>query len=171
MYQKRDLKIGVCYKAIVGNLHFSVLSKQELSLLFSDGRICGRMVEPLLAKIFNDFTCSISGNNKFDLTKISNINLKQEIKTFTRSSGCNLIPSSQIGKGRKYDISEYHTRVKQMESYIIVDIRDFPNIKIIAWGSDHILKNYSDGRPGKKDGKVSDKIFNSPEIIDLGVLE
>lgn len=171
MYQKRDLEIGVCYKAIVGNLSFSILNQQELILLFSDGRICGRMVEPLLARIFNDFICKIVGNNKFDLTKISNIDLKQEVKTFTRSSGCNLIPSSQIGKGRKYDVIEYHVRVKQMETYIVVDIRDFPNIKIIAWDSKHILKNYSDGRFGKTTGKVSDKIFKSNKIIDLGILE
>lgn len=164
MYQKIDLNLGVRYEAKIGNLGFGPLKESDLESLFSDGRICGRMVEPLLPTIFNDLVCVIGGNSKFDLTRISN-GKKQEVKTYTKSSGCKLIPSSQIGKGRKYSKSEFHKRAQQMESYIIVDIREFPNINIISHSSNHILLNYSTGI------NIPATILDSQIVVSLGELK
>jgi len=147
------------YKYMVTNFTFDNLSKKTLISLFSDGRICGRIIEPLLAEIFEDFNCFCEGNNKYDLIRIST-GQKSEVKTFTKN-GCNLIPSCQIGSKRNYDREEYYQRIFLMEAYFIVDIRKFPMLYIIAHPSSHIRSAYPDGR------KISDSIFNSNKIINL----
>ena len=152
----RVLEYGVRYDYVVDNLAFGPLSRNALNKLFSDGRVCSRMIEPLVALLFDDL--DFKGNDN-GLVRLST-NKKQEVRTFTKS-GCNLVPSSQLGIGREYNKDEYLARVASVESYIIVDIRSFPALSIISWPSFYIMSKYSDGR------KVSDSILKGNKSIKL----
>lgn len=161
--KKVELITGALYRASINRMSFGPLHKKQLIKLYSDGRIGGRMVEPIVAEIFLDYRCDIGGNNKYDIIRESTDG-KNEVKTYTKSSGCKLIPSSQIGTGRKYNREAFIKRANSIEKYFIVDIRDFPNIAIIAHDSKDIIKRYPDGI------NIPDSIFESEKIIDLGYI-
>lgn len=158
------METGVRYDAILKDIVVGPIKYDILIKLFSDGRVGGRLVEPLISELFDDFQCSVGGN-KYDIKRISN-GKEQEVKSFTKSSGCKLIPSRQIGTQRSYDQSVYHKYINEKESFIIVDIRNLPKVSIISIPSSDILNNY----PGtqKTQPKVDDSIFNVKKIIDLG---
>lgn len=148
----------------VDDISFGPIEKEVLIKQFSDGRVGGRLVEPLIAAVFNGYICSVGGN-RYDLLKNGK---EQEVKVFTSSSGCNLIPSGQIGKGRKYDQNEYHKYASKKDHFIIVDIRSFPVLYMVKHSSANILNKY----PGSKNKKpkVDDSIFNTQHVVNIGII-
>jgi hypothetical protein len=46
-------------------------------------------------------------------------------------NGCWLIPSNQIGSGRKYNELDYHIKIKNIHGYIIIDTSEYSNTKTL----------------------------------------
>ena len=78
---------------------------------------------------------------------------KYEMKGFTRN-GCKFVPSSMLGKGRHIDINLLAEGIRDHKlTYIIIDISEFPFIRVKFIDGNKLLKEYPTGeiRVNKKE--------------------
>lgn len=120
---------------------FGSLGEEELYSLFRDGRVVSHFLQILITKWFPELRF-VDGKG-FD--HLDDSNLKYELKGFTKG-GCKLLPSNQIGQGRKANPVLWKEHVQKNNlSYIITDIVDFPKIKLIFKRGTDLTTTYPSG--------------------------
>lgn len=114
------------------------IPKDVIAALLQDGRIGSHVVDTAFPHMFNNIRKRRNANSQYDLEysvpSKSNITAltfyKLDSKTLTKSSGVNLVPSSQVGKGRGFDRNEAAARAALVKYYVITDIRTAPVVYI-----------------------------------------
>ena len=128
---------------IVYNPRFDNLPPELINEIFKDGRPFSHFAEHWLDNNYNGLT-HVPGCKSYDFINTNNNSIKYDEKTFTKK-GCNFMPSSMIGTGRKFNKKEFETHANEL-NYIIVSNVNFPIIKIkFITGSDLLVK-YPSGR-------------------------
>ena len=117
----------------VDNISFGDLNDDELSTMFTDGRLASHFLERQLTKWFPKLTF-VDKKGHDHLDEEGN---KYDQKCFTKG-GLGFAPSHMGGKGRVFVQEEAHEHAKEI-TYICCDIVDFPLVKVrFAKGSDLI---------------------------------
>lgn len=118
----------------VENISFGTLTQEELSEMFTDGRLVSHFLERQLTKWFPKLTfVDARGYDHVDTE-----GNKYDQKCFTKG-GLTFAPSNMLGKGRKIIEEEAHEHAKDI-TYICCDVVDFPIVKVkFAKGSDLIV--------------------------------
>jgi hypothetical protein len=117
----------------VDNISFGDLNDDELSSMFTDGRLASHFLERQLTKWFPKLTF-VDKKGHDHLDEEGN---KYDQKCFTKG-GLGFAPSHMGGKGRVFVQEEAHEHAKEI-TYICCDIVDFPLVKVrFAKGSDLI---------------------------------
>jgi hypothetical protein len=124
-----EIEFNKTYRFEVESVSFADLTKEELSTLFSDGRVASHFIEIQITKWFPELERKEIKRGRAKSDHIGTDNVIYEMKNFTKY-GCKLMPSYMYGGSRKFDFYEYD-RLAQMTKYIICDIRKFPTVKII----------------------------------------
>jgi len=118
------------------------LSVEDLIELLKDGRFCSPFMEKMVCKWFPELTNV--NQKKYD--HICEKGNKIEQKGFTRATGCKFIPSNMIGEGRHKDLDIVAEGIKEHNlTYCIVDIVDFPSIRIKFIDGKKLLREYPSG--------------------------
>lgn len=125
----------------IKNFTFHTLPPEVTSKLFQDGRVFSHFIEHQLAQDFG--LTHVSGCKSHDMVDPLNPEIKYEQKTFT-ARGCKIMPSSMIGKGRKFDKTIFAEKAAKL-IYIIVSNADFPNIKIKFSAGTDMVALYPNG--------------------------
>lgn len=117
-------KIGERAKLdLTDKMQLGPIKKQTLYERFTDGRISGLLAEDLVSALYNNLTKSPAENTPYDLIDVDGN--KYEVRTVTKG-GVQLIPSAQIGTGRKYDEDKHRVKHDSLYAYIFIDVRDSP---------------------------------------------
>ena len=129
------------------NLTMGEIPKVVINTFLKDGRVTSHIVDKILPHIFKNVQYVNNAGSNHDLT-IQDTNGKRhkiESKTLTKSSGLDLTPSSQKGKGRTFDMDEALARAQLVTAYVITDITHAPHIVVWTLGKaqvqDIIRKN------------------------------
>tara|TARA_B100000745_G_scaffold199345_1_gene131491 strand:- start:1068 stop:1520 length:453 start_codon:yes stop_codon:yes gene_type:complete len=135
-------KLNKVYNKEIVGFSFGELPREELIELFKDGRVASKFLEKCVAKWFPEI-------RNVDQPHYDHIDIegnKIEQKGFTRN-GCKFVPSSMIGKNRHIDLNELAKGIKEHNlTYSIVDIVEFPSIKIKFVNGKKLLSEYSSGQ-------------------------
>ena len=135
-------------KEIVG-FSFGELSREELIELFKDGRFASPFMEKMITKWFPELT----NVNKKHYDHVNIEGNKFEQKGFTRY-GCKFSPSNMIGEGRHKDLNKLAEGIEEHNlTYCVVDIIEFPSIKIKFVDGKKLLSEYPSGeiRPNQRE--------------------
>ena len=125
-----------CDTFIIENISFGDLSQDELSEMFTDGRLVSHFLERQLTKWYPELTF-VDGRGYDHLDTEQN---KYDQKCFTKG-GLTFAPSNMIGKGRSIDEAVASEHVQSI-TYICCDVIDFPLVKVkFVKGSD-LEKDY-----------------------------
>lgn len=117
----------VVYKVRLDGIRFNNIPEEELYELYKDGRIGSRFMEIWIKHNFQGIEKVTKGNAPYDL--LSTDYKKYDEKTLTKN-GLSLTPSNQKGQGRKFDAEKFAQRNRELDYYVIVDIRNFPILKL-----------------------------------------
>jgi len=127
--------------------HFSLkipkvgdLTTEEINEVFQDGRQASPVLERQLVKWFPELT-HIKGCKDHD--HIDTQGNKYDAKNFTKR-GLKFMPSKMIGVGRSFNKNEFHNKAKNL-TYIVCDIVDFPQIKVVFKNGKELIKEYPNG--------------------------
>lgn len=89
-------------------------------------------------------------NDSYDFDyKIKNDSIRVEMKCFGKN-GCKILPSNQLGVGRKKDQEEFEYRIKK-SIYLICDITNTPKLRVIFYKGEDLYKLYPSGTIKSKD--------------------
>jgi hypothetical protein len=132
------------------DVSISLLSKQEIKELYSDGRAISPMLEKIIPKIFN---LTRADGNGYDYL-IEDTDKRVELKMITKN-GTKTSPSCMQGKSRKYDLEKHKDTIKSNYAYLFIDITQFPKIRI------YIIKSCDDLIFKEKAYSTSIKLLNS----------
>lgn len=125
---RRKFEVGILYKLdLTGKIKFGPIPQQLLWHKFTDGRVFGLLGEALVKAIYNNLSESPSASAAFDF--IDADGKTYEVRTITKS-GASLLPSAQIGAGRKFDEKDYLAKRKSIYAYIFIDNRQSPIFRI-----------------------------------------
>jgi len=119
----------------LGNLPSHIIIK-----LFRNGSIMGKIAEEIICNEIPEFEKAPKSQEDYDIINKKD-GSKWEVRCLTKY-GANLIPSYQIGKGRKYNEEEFKRKLQKIEGFVIVDIVNFPEInifKIKSWDAFYIF--------------------------------
>ena len=150
---------------ITGTVKFDSIPPESLYELYKDGRVFGPLAEELTAKRFKKMVKSPELNGFWDVQHTT-WGHTYEVRTLTKG-GANLIPSNQIGAGRKYNEEEYLEKLNNIYGFILFDIRNIPEIRIISMkttengGINNFLKN----NKGEVLRRITPRLFD--ELFDL----
>ena len=135
------IKLNKVYTKEISAFSFGDLSGKELIELFKDGRFASPFMEKMVTKWFPELT---NVNKKhYDHVDIEGNKLEQ--KGFTRN-GCKFIPSNMIGEGRHKDLNKLAEGIEEHNlTYCVVDIVEFPSIKIKFVDGKKLLSEYPSG--------------------------
>ena len=137
---KDDIILNKTYTHIIENFSFGNLSQQVLIKFYKDGRHFAPVIELYLQEMFP--LIHKEGCASYDFTDDSNN--KYDEKTFTKG-GCNFMPSSMIGTGRKFDKVKFNEKANKL-IYIIVSNINFPEIKIRFVRGIDLIIDYPNGK-------------------------
>lgn len=132
------------------DVSMSLLSKQEIKELYSDGRAISPMLEKIIPKIFN---LTRADGNGYDYT-IEDSDKRVELKMITKN-GTKSSPSFMQGKSRKYDYEKHKDTVNSNYAYLFIDITNFPKLRI------YVIKSCDDLIFKEKAYSTSIKLLNS----------
>lgn len=123
------------------------LSTDEAISVFKNGSACAKPLELMLCS--NSFFPKLNYVDKhgYDYTiwdVHSGVKRKLDLKNFTNSSGSKFMPSGMIGKGRKFNIEEFHEHAKEL-TYIFCDITNFPKINVVFKDGGELISKYPKG--------------------------
>lgn len=152
--EPESIQLNTTFTHILENLGFDILSPSQVIDRYKDGRPFSHMIELWLECKYP--LKYIPGCKKYDHTAIHDENIKYDQKTFT-TNGCKFMPSSMIGKGRKFDQTIFEEKAKDL-IYIIVSNVNFPEIKIKFVRGIDLIVDYPKGEIPFKD---LDKFFIS----------
>jgi hypothetical protein len=137
---KDDIILNKTYTHIIESFSFGNLSQQVLIKFYKDGRHFAPVIELYLQEMFP--LIHKEGCASYDFTDDSNN--KYDEKTFTKG-GCNFMPSSMIGTGRKFDKVKFNEKANKL-IYIIVSNINFPEIKIKFVRGIDLIIDYPNGK-------------------------
>lgn len=124
------LKLGVVYRLdLTDKIMFGPIKKQILYERFTDGRISGLLSEDLANSLYNNITKAPSEKSFYDV--MDDEGRKYECRTITRK-GSSLLPSNQLGQGRRRDLQKHQEKQRSLFAYIFTDIRHSPIFRIVA---------------------------------------
>ena len=125
----KKIEIGKLYEFEIPkeDLRIGSISFDRICQRFKDGRIGGHFLEDFIEGWFDELECMPKCNKSFD--HVGDDDKIYECKSFTKSSGAKICPSSMVGSGRYYD-SDKHKKIAKQLIYIIGDIRKFPKVRI-----------------------------------------
>ncbi len=115
--------------------------------LFKDGRTASRILEQYLPMWFENLTFV----DKKGFDHIDQSGNKYDLKGFT-ARGANFCPSSMLGAGRSFDITEFQKHATSID-YIFSDITEFPKINIVFKHGAELLTTFPTGKIKKSDQK------------------
>ena len=142
------IELNKTYLKEIENFSFGDLTREELTILFRDGRTTSRFMEKLATKWFPELT-------NVDVKHYDHVDTegnKFEMKGFTKSpktgkGGCAFVPSSMLGKGRTIDLDELAEGISEHKlTYIITDIVNFPKVMVRFVDGKELLKTYPNGK-------------------------
>jgi hypothetical protein len=117
----------------IDNISFGDLSNNELSDMFTDGRLASHFLERQLTKWYPE----LEFVDKRGYDHVDKDGNKYDQKCFTKG-GLTFSPSNMAGKGRVFVQEEAHDHAKNI-TYICCDIVDFPTVRVkFSKGSDLI---------------------------------
>ena len=117
----------------VENVSFGDLTEEELSKMFTDGRLASHFLERQLTKWF-PFLTFVDKKGHDHIDEDGNM---YDQKCFTKG-GLGFAPSHMGGKGRVFVQEEAHEHAKKI-TYICCDITEFPDVRVkFAEGKDLI---------------------------------
>lgn len=118
---------------VVDNISFGDLSDDELSDMFTDGRLASHFLERQLTKWYPELTFV----DKRGYDHVDEEGNKYDQKCFTKG-GLGFAPSHMGGKGRVFVMEEAHEHAKDI-TYICCDVVAFPTVRVkFARGKDLI---------------------------------
>lgn len=121
---------------VVDNISFGDLTADELSEMFTDGRLASHFLERQLTKWYPELTF-VDGRGHDHVDTEGNL---YDQKCFTKG-GLGFAPSNMVGKGRTIDES-VATEHAQKITYICCDVLEFPTVRVkFARGTD-LVKDY-----------------------------
>jgi len=167
-----NIQLDTTYNMTIANFQFGDLSNDVLVNLFRDGRTCSPFIQMQLQVWFPDL--KYVNQAGFDHVAITN-GQKYEHKSFTKS-GCNFAPSNMVGSGRevKPELVKEHI-VKENLIYCVVDIVDFPGIRVRFEKGLDMIQKYGNCKIPFKDResffKKDEKSFENPLTILEKVVE
>jgi len=112
-----------------GQISFCGLSEEILYPLFRNGSVTGKLVEPLVCQELG-YQKSEHSQDFYDVTQDGKL---WEVRCFTQY-GASLIPSNQVGAGRKYNEKEFFEKLDNIAGFIFIDIRQFPKMTFYKCG-------------------------------------
>ena len=124
------------YMFKVDNISFGDLNDDELSTMFTDGRLASHFLERQLTKWFPKLTF-VDKKGHDHLDEEGN---KYDQKCFTKG-GLGFAPSHMGGKGRVFVQEEAHAHAKEI-TYICCDIVDFPLVKVRFAKGSELIKEF-----------------------------
>jgi hypothetical protein len=152
------IKLNETYKFKIDNLAFGELSKNEIIVIFKDGRNSSSLLSKHIEKWFPSLTCMSQDNKGYDF--IDSNGIEYECKSFTEN-GATICQSSMHGGHREFDEIQHHINLSKY-IYMIVDIVNFPEIKIIFKNGIE-LSHYKNGKIPFKDRDI---IFNNSPTFE-----
>jgi hypothetical protein len=124
------ININKIYTFTIEQCSWGDLTRDDLNLLFRDGRACAPLIQLQLTKWF-DCLDYVNGSGFDHMHKVDQTYF--EHKCFTKG-GCNFAPSFMVGSGRKIHdpvhASPADRKIYDELIYIITDITEFPTIKV-----------------------------------------
>jgi hypothetical protein len=142
--QMNKIKFDTIYKFdLSGTFSFGSLNKEQLKEIYKDGRVASHLLEPQLVNWFPEIR-HVKGCKDHDHVDRIDENIKYDAKNFTKAGGCKFLPSNMIGVGRKFDQEQFLFKTQKM-NYIICDIIDFPEIKVIFKKGSQLADKYRNG--------------------------
>lgn len=106
---------------------YKLFSEEQINKRFQDGRISSHFMEDFICEHYN-LNQANNCQKYFDATDKNNQN-KFEIKCLTKR-GLSITPSNMKGQGRKFN-QKLFKEICLETIYIICDITNFPNVKMI----------------------------------------
>jgi len=143
------IELNKVYNKEIIDFSFGELSREELIELLKDGRFASPFMEKMVTKWFPELT----NVNKKHYDHVDIEGNKVEQKGFTRN-GCKFIPSNMIGVGRHKDLNKLAEGIEEHYlTYCVVDIIEFPSIKIKFVDGKKLLSEYPSGeiRPNQRE--------------------
>ena len=116
---------------------FGSIAKDSLYEIFRDGRITGLLAEYFIESEFSNMNRVRNNNSYLDL--IDDKGKKFEVKCFT-ARGVSFLPSNQKGQGRKFNANDYRARLLNIDYFIVVNISQLPQVKILTFFSYFIVE-------------------------------
>lgn len=145
------IELNKVYEFTLNNVRFADLNKEELNSLFQDGRVASHFLEIQITKWFPELERKEikRGRAKSDHTDGKKL---YEMKNFTKY-GCKVMPSYQYGGNRSFNFEEFN-ELAQQTTYIICDIRNFPNITVLFKKGSDMVKLFPTGLIGPNEGEL-----------------
>lgn len=122
---------------LTDSMRFGTLTSKKLADIFKDGRNSGMHLEHLLCDMFTNLERSNREQSHFDLID-NEWGTSYEVKTVTKH-GTKTSPSNMIGQGRKYNVEDHRRKLKEIDYYMFIDVKESPIFKVIPIISDDRL--------------------------------
>jgi hypothetical protein len=137
------IQLNKIYNFTIDNSKFGDLDDNELNSLFQDGRVASHFLEIQITKWFPELQRKEIKRGRAKSDHVDENNIIYEMKNFTKY-GCKVMPSYQYGGSRNFNFDEFEKLAKET-TYIICDIRKFPNIRIIFKNGNDMVKMFPKG--------------------------
>lgn len=140
-----------------------IFSVPELSNMFKDGRVFGKLAEHILTMEFDNLSLAPEGG-PFDLRGTEGETI--EVKSITKG-GFDTSPSAMLGAGRSYSADGHAARIHSIAEnggyYILADNRQLPVIAFypVAATEELIFVNRNNNETGKRTSNQADMFINA----------
>lgn len=115
------------YKTDMSNVvQYGDIPKEILYEKFKDGRVAGLLNEVLAATLFNNIEKTLLEGAAFDVYDVK-WGTTYEVRSVTKG-GTKTCPSAMVGAGRKYNLEEHLKKMENIDYFLFIDVRDFPNL-------------------------------------------
>ena len=112
---------------ITDRIELGHIKKQVLYDKVTDGRISGLLMEDFIESAFENVAKAPNAKSPFDLYVDD---YKYESRVVT-GNGVKLIPSNQIGTGRKFNLEGYKAKRAGLDGYVFTEVADSPVLRIL----------------------------------------
>lgn len=140
-----ELKNGVLQWDIPNIAKALKISEDDTRAYFTDGRRVSFILERRLAKEVIQGKLAISEGAGYDL--LDEEGGKWEVRSISRH-GIYFCPSYMVGSGRSFDEKGFLIKLKEIEGYIVSDIKQFPNVPYWIIPKTIVLKWWQENRLG-----------------------
>lgn len=131
------------------------ISKENVIEYFTDGRRVSFILERRLAKEKLDGTIAKSEGASYDI--IAKNGCKWEVRSISKD--VYFCPSYMVGSQRSFEEQGFLQKLKNIEGFILSDIKKFPKIPYWIIKSSTVLKWYDSGKLGTTTKVSRNKVF------------